>query len=197
MSFWLNNPYILLDKREEFYPIKNMTIIDKANALARLGIYYGILIIILQLDSKWLTISFILIFLSIFLGKTEGFDSDKKKCIKPTINNPYMNFTLGDLISNPKRPGACEINNDIREQQINLFKTDLTTGKQIVDYNDLYGTNFNDREFYTMPSTTIVNDQNGFANFLFGDFGKCKSEGKDCLKHRDNRFHRGRYYYQY
>jgi hypothetical protein len=48
-----------------------------------------------------------------------------------------------------------------------------------------------------MPSTTIVNDQEGFAKFLYHDLGKCKSEGKDCLKHRDNRFHRGRYYYQY
>jgi hypothetical protein len=197
MSFWLNNPYILLDKKEEFYPNKNMTLIDKANAIARLGIYYGILIIILKLDSKWLAISFILIFLSIFLGKTENFNSDNKNCTKPTLNNPYMNFTLGDLISNPKRLGACETTDKTRDEQIKLFNTNINTGKQIVDYNNLYGTNFNDRNFYTMPSTTIINDQNGFANFLFGDFGKCKSEGKDCLKHRDNRFHRGRYYYQY
>jgi len=198
MIFWLDNPYILIEKKEEFYPNKDMSIEEKANALARFAIYYALIIMLSGLDMKWLSISVILIILSLFLGKTEFFKSDVNKCTEPTLDNPYMNFIAGDLMINPNKPPACDITDKtVREKQLKLFRTNKNTGKEIVDYNNLYGTTINDRSFYTMPSTTLVNDQNGFANFLFGDFGKCKSEGKDCLKHRDNRFHRSRYSYQY
>jgi hypothetical protein len=43
-----------------------------------------------------------------------------------------------------------------------------------------------------MPSTSALNDQIGFAHFIYGDFNNCKVDGKNCLKHRDNRYHRGR-----
>jgi len=48
-----------------------------------------------------------------------------------------------------------------------------------------------------MPSTLLVNDQEGFARFLYSGSGKCKSEGQGCSKNIDNRYHRGRYYYNY
>lgn len=191
-NFWLDNLYILIEKKEEFYPHKTMSNINKANAIARLGIYYALIICLLKLDTKWLSLSIILILFSIFLGYSEKFSSGKNICVKPTIENPYMNFTLGDLINNPNRNEACNTN-DVREEEIKLFRTHKNTGISLIDPLDLYGTRVNDRSFYTMPNTQIVNDQNGFANFLFGDFGKCKSEGKDCLKHIDNRFCRSRY----
>ncbi len=101
-----------------------------------------------------------------------------------------MNFTLGDHINNPQRQNACKLNDEIRNEELKFFRKNINKF-------DLYSKNNNDRNFYTMPSTTIVNDQGGFAKYVFGDFGKCKSEGKDCLKHSDTRFHTGRYYYQY
>ena len=162
----------------------------------RLAILYSIILIIFKLDTSWLSISVLLIVISIFLGTTENFKSINNNCVKPTKNNPYMNFTLSDLISNPQRKKACEINNEIRQEELKQFRQNIN-GDSVIDKQDLYGNNNNDRNFYTMPSTTIVNNQNGFAHFLFGDFGKCKSEGKNCLKHRDNRFHKGRYYVQY
>lgn len=196
MSFWLNNISVLFDKYKEFYPKKNMTQIEKANSLMRLSIYYSILLGIFNLDSSWLSVSFLLFCLSIFIGTTENFISEKKKCTKPSQNNPYMNFTLGDHINNPNKPKACNLTNDIRKEQLKHFRKNIN-GDSVLNKFDLYSKNNNDRNFYTMPSTTLVNDQDKFAKFLFGDFGKCKSEGIDCLKHRDNRFHKGRYYLQY
>jgi hypothetical protein len=117
---------------------------------------------------------------------------EKAICRKPTKDNPFMNFTVGDLINNPSRPGACPVTL-VRDEQLRMFRSNNI----FLDNTDLWGKNINDRNFYTMPSTEVVNDQSGFANFVFGDFGKCKSSGIDCLKHSDNRFHRGRYYYQY
>jgi len=198
MSFWLNDISVLFQNYTKFYPNKNMNNIEKANSIMRLSVYYSILLIVLNLDSSWLTVSFLLICISLFIGLSENFNSSYNSTIKPTKDNPYMNFIAGDLMINPNKPPACDITDKtVREKQLKLFRTNKNTGKEIVDYNNLYGTTINDRSFYTMPSTTLVNDQNGFANFLFGDFGKCKSEGKYCLKHRDNRFHRSRYYYQY
>ena len=146
---------------------------------------------------KYLAITACLIILSLFLGFTEDFqdfvnkENNTEPCKKPTVDNPFMNFTLGDHISDPNRPSACPLDK-IRDEEIQNFRKSV-----FLDPSDLFGKIVSDRNFYTMPSSTIVNDQEGFLKFAYGDFGKCKSEGKDCLKHRDNRFHRGRYYHQY
>jgi len=191
-DYWFNNILVLFENINEFYPKKEFNNIHKVNAIARLSIYYSILIIIFGLDSIYLSLSFCLLLLSYFLGNEDKFNTTQNnKCTKPTVDNPFMNFTLSDQILNPNKPPACPID-EVRKEQIQKFRVNNPP-----DPFDLYGQMINDRNFYTMPNSTIVNDQEGFAKFLFGDFGKCKSEGKDCLKHRDNRFHRGRYYYQY
>lgn len=182
-DYWFNNVLILFQNTNEFFPKKEYNRIQKVNAIARLSIYYSVLICLFKLDTKYLSISFCLILLSYFLGYVDTFEdiinkeNNTPKCTEPTEFNPFMNFTLGDQIINPNKPPACPID--------------------LVNKHKLFAYSKNFRSFYTMPSTTIVNDQEGFAKFLYGDFGKCKSEGKDCLKHRDNKFHRGRYYYQY
>jgi hypothetical protein len=188
---------MLLQNTTEFFPKKEYNRIQKVNAIARLSIYYSVLICLLRLDTKYLSFSFCLLILSYFLGYVDTFqdivntENNTPKCTKPTDSNPFMNFTIGDQIINPNKPAACPIDS-VRKEQIKKFRITAYP-----DPKDLFGKIVTDRNFYTMPSTTIVNDQEGFAKYLYGDFGKCKSEGKDCLKHRDNRFHRGRYYYQY
>ena len=196
-NYWFNNLSILYHNINEFYPKKNFNKIEKINSIARFAIYYGIIIIILNLDSKYLSLSFCLLLLSYFLGSIDKFEdlinkeNNIEKCSKPTENNPFINFTIADQILNPDKPEACTIDS-IRDEQLKLFRKN-----SYPDSNDIYGKIISDRNFYTMPSTTIINNQEGFLNFLYGDFGRCKSEGKDCLKHRDNKFHRSRYYYQY
>jgi hypothetical protein len=191
-EFWYNNLLILTDDLYEFYPKKNFNKIHKINAIARLAIYYGIIIIIFKFDNKYLSLSLFLLLVSYFLGITNNDKFENTKCINPTKNNPFMNFTLGDHILDPNRPPACSMNKDIRNKQIKNFRYNI-----FPDVSDMYGKIVTDRNFYTMPCTTAVNDQEGFLKFLYSDMGKCKSEGKDCLKHRDNQFSRGRYYYQY
>ena len=193
-EYWFNNPLVLLENIYEFYPKKKFNKIQKINSLARLSIYYSIIIGILKLDSKYLSLSFCIIVLSYFLAimdNSNNIDNFDNNCTKPTNNNPFMNFTIADQINNPNKLPACSIDS-VRKEQIKKYRI-----KTYNDPADLYGKFITDRNFYTMPSTTIVNDQEGFSKFLYGDFGKCKAEGKNCLKHRDNRYHRGRYSYQY
>jgi hypothetical protein len=191
INLWFNEPTVLFTDYSEFMPKKGMNNNQKLNAIARLAIYYIIIISIFGLDSRWISIGITLLVVTYFMGKSEDF-STETKCTKPTANNPFMNFTVGDLMENPERSKACPFS-EYRDEQLKLFNSNnpyLTT-------NDLWGKLITDRNFYTMPSTQVVNDQEGFAKFLLNDGSKCKSKGIDCLKNHDNRFHKGRYYYQY
>lgn len=190
-ELWYRNPRILFDKYDEFFPNKNLNRIEKINSLARFAIYFAVLLILLDQDKKWLSISVVILIISLFLGTTENFVSvvgkqDERNCTRPTKNNPFMNYTLGDLMEKPNRPKACKYE-DSKELMRKEFRSHLHS-----DSSDIWGKFISDRNFYTMPNTEIVNDQKGFAKWCFGSSGKCKTKGKNCLKIRDPTYHRGR-----
>lgn len=161
-ELWYNNLYILLEN-----PFNNSYLnrIDTINSLARFGIYSFIIIIILKLNYKMLSISVIVIIISLFLAVTENFESDDK-CTKPTIDNPFMNYTIGDLISNPDRPKACSYDKVKKNIKKNF------TNNIYSDNSELWGKFISDRNFYTMPNTDIVNNQIGFALWCYGNENK-------------------------
>jgi hypothetical protein len=193
-DIWYNNPGILLSNLNEFYPSNDLTRVEKINAIARLAIYYIILISIFGLDSKWYSISIVLLVISYSLGYYETFEDVKKTeltCTNPTKENPFMNFTLADYMKNPDRPSACpydKVKNKMREE----FRKDI-----VPDPADLWGQNISDRQFFTMPWTTVVNNQSALGKWLYGNSGECKNLGLNCDKNRDNRYHQSRYYMQY
>ena len=180
-ELWYNNLSILLTDMEQFFPSNKLSENEKINAIARLAIYYGIIILVLRKDQTYLAISVVLLIVSYMLGNTERFESleqkkNNRKCYKPTTQNPFMNFTIGDYYNDPERPKNCDID-DVREEMREKFHQKL-----VPDPNDLWGHNISDRNFYTMPVTTIVNDQTGFGNWLYGSVGQCKANGRNCLK---------------
>jgi hypothetical protein len=100
-------------------------------------------------------------------------------CIKPTINNPFMNPTIVDINNNiNKNYRACDIDNrKIKKQIDKLFSSNVYK-----DVNDLYDRNFSSRQFYTTPSTTIPNDQEGFSKWLYMRRRTCKeNNGEQCF----------------
>jgi hypothetical protein len=189
-DLWYYNPTVLLDNPDHFFPTKNLNRIQKINSLARFSIYYMILILLCQYDNKYLSIGIIIILISLFLGTTEKFTNIDDKlvvgCQKPTKDNPFMNYTVGELITNPNRLRACKYD-DVKDEMRTNFRN-----KTYSDTSDLWGKFITDRNYYTMPNTEIVNDQTGFALWCFGNSGECKTEGKNCLKVRDPTYHRGR-----
>ena len=190
-QLWYQNPSILLENVDQFLPIKKLNRIQKINSLARFSIYLAGLIIISGKDSKWLSVSIIVILISLFLGASENFttndrDLDSTVCQPPTKENPFMNFTVGDLIDNPDRLPACKYDK-ISTEMRNQFRSNI-----ISDSSDIWGKYISDRNYYTMPNTEIVNDQTGFALWCFGKSGECKTTGKNCLKINDPTYHRGR-----
>ncbi len=42
-------------------------------------------------------------------------------CQLPSYENPMMNLTMNDIINNPNRPRACNLNDEMIKQQLNKF----------------------------------------------------------------------------
>lgn len=192
---WYNDLNIIFEKPYDFFPSGDGDRIEKMNTLARFAIYYAVIIIVSKSDTKWLSVSVVILIMSYCMGQAEHFSIEKEshfKCTKPTKENPFMNFTVGDHYNNPQRTAACQHTDKIKKDMRQKFLM-----HQVSDPNDIWGNNINDRPFLTMPNTKSVNDQKGFALWLYGDIGKCKSDGVNCLKNIDNRYHHARYNMSY
>ena len=89
-------------------------------------------------------------------------------------------------MDNRDRPAGClstdkEIKKEIDTQfNYNNFR----------DVDDLFVRGNSQRQFYTMPSTTIPNDQDGFAKWLYKLPETCKENQTNCLRYEDIRFNR-------
>lgn len=86
---WFNNPSILLNNPDQFIPINKFTVIEKVNALARLGIYSSIIIWVLNKENKWYYLSAGLIIFSYLVGKqsVDHFTQyTNYKYLNPTFN---------------------------------------------------------------------------------------------------------------
>jgi hypothetical protein len=195
-DLWFNNIYVLFDNLDNFMISSNNNKIENVNALGRLSLYILLFIIIFNYDTKYMSIPILLMLISLFLGMTLHLKSMDKylnivnsndSCQNPTLNNPFMNFTIGDLIENPNRNKAC-LYDDVKDDMRKEFRNNIN-----VDINDIWGNYISDRNFYTMPNTDIVNDQMGFAKWCYGDLGKCKTSGNDCIIYRDLKYHKGRF----
>jgi len=180
-KLWYQDLSVLTSDIYQFFPSNNLSENERINAIARLAIYYAAIIILTGKNQNYLTVSVVLLLVSYMLGKSENFETfeskeKNKKCVRPTVENPFMNFTIADYYKDPARPKNCPID-DVRKEMREKFHSRL-----IPDFNDLWGQNISDRNFYTMPVTTIVNDSVGFGNWLYGSMGQCKANGKNCLK---------------
>ena len=195
--FWMNDYTILFrqDRLHQFFPTYEMTFVEKLNAITRLALYLGIALYIVSQNYNWLYISILVPIFSIFLFKTQQenletyfnqYDSIEntinenelmqKPSVAPTVNNPFMNANLitDDRTRAPATPSwnNDELKKDIEEKfNYNLYR----------DAGDLYGKNNSQREFYTVPSTTIPNDQTTFAKWLYSTpSATCKENTTKC-----------------
>ena len=98
-----------------------------------------------------------------------------KTCSKPSTNNPFMNALVYD--SRTKDHSCDPINPD------NQDKIEGEYNKYCIkDISDIYNHNSGRRQFYTMPSTTYPNNQEGLANWLYKTPPTCKEgNGAQCV----------------
>ena len=101
------------------------------------------------------------------------------------MNATMKDFLNVDPVTNRivDRPEACDTNDvEIKKQIDSSFNNNLYK-----DVNDVFGKMNSQRQFYTMPSTTIPNAQDDFAKWLYLNPKTCKEDQDYCLKYEDVR----------
>lgn len=209
-AFWSQSPSILFNRNRliEFVPTSDMTWKERLNALTRLFVYAGLLLM-MYLGKAWpMYFGLVGLLMTLFLFRfgpkdpvvyTEAPTShpttesdnpyippNQPACIPPTRNNPFGNVLQNEYIDNPLRAPACDYDT-VKDEVENQWSYNL--------YQDvgeaIWNRNNSQRQFYTTPNTTIPNDQGAFANWLFKSPATCKEDQMACLRTEDVRANRG------
>ncbi len=210
-SIIVNENYIF-----DFFPSKYQNLEEKMNAITRLSLYTSIVLSIYHKNWRYLYIAIFVLILTFLLysnykvekmsdepdykfldtpnvqiktSQPEPEAINSEKCTKPTLDNPFMNVTMADYMNYDDkgvlvdRPEACSVmDTGISKKATEYFKNNLYR-----DVTDVYGRVGLERNFYTMPSTTIPNRQDEFAKWLYLSPPTCKEEKANCLKYEDLR----------
>lgn len=193
-QIWYNDigHFLTYDNYYVILPLQQMTLEEKINAILRFFIYLGIFLSLIKSDYKYLFFGIIAGFISIILYSYESkvkvenekfLEKEKidivnnKICSRSTTDNPFMNPTIADITENPNHPEACNIENDgIR----NIVKQNFDK-RMFKDVSDIYDNKASQRQFYTVPVTTIPNDQDSFAKWCYSNGKTCKEgNGEKC-----------------
>lgn len=177
-------------------PLASYSLAEKLNAVFRFFLYLGVLLAILNLESKYLFFGIVAAILTIvvyqyqqgkanvaerFLRKRGQDIVENSMCSVSTKSNPFANVLISDYQEKPDRPMACTIENDAVQNRIK----DNFDSWVFRDVNDIYDNNASQRQFYTTANTTIPNNQTGFAEWLFGVGPSCKEgDGPQCERNK-------------
>lgn len=197
--FWADDIKILFkqDRLIEFFVTQDQYLSEKLNSIMRFGIYASILLAMYHKHPKYLGLSIIMFLITYMIYtnykdnfelsetkiKTTEVPETKQEFTKPSLNNPFGNSSVMDIIDNPKRKPmvdygsynetAIETKNQIEDAfNYNLYR----------DVGDVYGKANSQRQYYTTPSRgTIPNDPDGdFKQWLYGSMPSCKDNNFDC-----------------
>lgn len=101
----------------------------------------------------------------------------------PTARNPFMNVLIDEIKYNPMRPMAASV----LDPSVKVGLDDFFRSGFYSDPTDVFGRTQSQRQFVTMPSTSIPNDVDSYQNWLYKIPGKtCKEGGREaCLPGTD------------
>lgn len=199
-DFWYNNIRILIDSNylTDIIPNRKYDIIRNLNAITRLSIYFSILYYLIKKDNNVFCIPLIVCVLTVMIyknnkeimmndlskgmNKSNNMEKRIEKKLEdnkrnPTINNPLMNLNLVSHDDKKALNTDDPVVQDIVEDNLNynVYKNP----------SDPFTREHTHTRFYTMPVTTVMNDQDGFAKWCYTNDSSCKSGNKlDCKKKR-------------
>lgn len=193
--FWTEDYKILFYKEKitEFFPTIQMTLIEKLNAIFRMSIYLSVLLYLLTGNYLYLYIMISVGLFTCFIYYTQKdnvelyFNSNEKQdqlvvteAVTPNVDNPFMNINL--ITDNKEKDSAPPSwnNEKIQEDIEDKFGYNLYR-----DVGDLYGKSNSQRQYYTMPSTTIPNNQTSFAKWCYSTGPTCKESAIYCAPEMD------------
>ena len=198
-EFWADDIELLwrYDRLMEFFPSKDHTLEERLNSIVRLSLYISLLLWVSERDYKYIYILIGVMGFTYFVyansdkskSNIEPLENEKENCTLPTLDNPFMNVTMKDYMNLDKdgniidRKPACDISEPgVKEQVDELFNNNLYR-----EVDDIFGKMNSQRQFFTMPYTTIPNKQDEFAKWLYLSPKTCKEDQDYCLKYEDVR----------
>lgn len=192
-TIWYENvsEFITLTNYFMVLPKDGMTLEGKLNAICRFFIFAGVFLTLVRNEYRYLFLGICALGLSVIIyefdkGKTtvireklaeeNAVIMDNKICTRPTATNPFMNPSVYDYGKADKRE-AC----DVTHPGVNRTVNNLFNAKVYRNASDIFNKEASQREFYTVPSTTIPNKQGEFAEWLYGKGRTCKEgNGSQC-----------------
>jgi hypothetical protein len=110
-------------------------------------------------------------------GADEQDDYTTADLTMPSPRNPFMNVLPDEVKYNPNRPEAASVDGPVVKATLD----DFFRVNWFSDPTDVFGRKQGQREFITMPSTTIPSDRESYQNWLYKIPGKtCKEGGRDA-----------------
>jgi hypothetical protein len=187
-QFWMDRIGDLFtpDNWTYILPNDNMTADQRLNAILRLSMYASLVLVVLRQNVTYLVIPAVVAAATLVIHKagaakkellkamateTEVFDAQTgESCTRPMPANPFMNIMVNEYADNPERGRACDVEDrNVKNKMHQYFQNGLFR-----NVDDIYDTQSGYRQFYTMPVTTIPNDVNTFAQWLYSDTGKIR-----------------------
>lgn len=195
-QIWYENIHVLFDGKNalDFWPTKLQSYEEKFNSVTRFILYGGITLSVYYRNTFHVIVSIALISFMAYLSsmgfvKKESFAKGQipakhnspnymrrieQDCTKPTSENPFGNILINEYVDDPMRPPACPVE-DVEDDMKDKFVEGLYR-----DVGDVYERENSQRQFFTMPNTSIPNDQASFAKWLFFQNSNCKSDKSVC-----------------
>jgi hypothetical protein len=184
--FTAKNYYIII-------PLQSLTFEEKLNAIVRFFIYLGVILSLVMSNATHLLWGIIALATTVVVYKyqqktkerVQDYLKDKKVdvidnsvCKRTTVDNPFMNPSVDEYGTKVNYETACPIENESVYEKVN----DNFHKRLFQDCSDIYDKMSSQRQFYTMPNTSVPNDQEGFAQWVYGSPPTCKEgNGFACM----------------
>ena len=170
---------ITKDNFLQFFPTSSMSYVEQINSIVRFSIYLTLILVLFKNNYKVFYVLVIILLITYAMYIVENRKRQNKRemyqrnnlakskisngvCKKPSVNNPFMNRNI--LTDSPDKDyPACDIENEAIKEDIKA-KFDEKLYRSV---GDIFENQASDRQFYTMPNTNLVNDQTGFAEWLY------------------------------
>ena len=188
-KFWLEDPFVLIQNFCKFNPLSNRAFSDNMNAYTRLIIIIVVILFTVTKNVNYIYIGLFLIIVLVIiyysykkdsLENTETYLSNISKLnlneeklprresdyynIKKSENNPLKNVPITDYDKEQEYSKATMSDSDTSK---------FVNGKMFQTADQWIFDN-NTRQYYTMPNSSVPNDQPAFANWLYGTENICK-----------------------
>jgi hypothetical protein len=203
--FWYNDYSILWKstRLNEFFPSEDQTLEERLNAIVRFSFYISVILYFYRKDLTYFAFFIGGCGLTLFIynnnskkeeinnvNNTEILENECKNKTRPTLDNPFMNYTIKDAMNideekqkTKDREPICDTNNPVVKEEIEkMFNNNLYK-----DVNDVFGRMNSQRQFFTMPWTgPLPDEKHEFRDWLYKNDKTCK-ENDQCLRYEDLR----------